>query len=98
MGSMQELINAYRPHQARESLILEMEGRVRGMRGEVERIREAGGRVEGLLGGLSSGEGGGRGVKGEGDGGGKGTEMVDGVEGERRERQRGAWDALRELS
>ncbi|KAI6859099.1 hypothetical protein KC338_g7440, partial [Hortaea werneckii] len=37
VGSLQELINAYRPHQARESLILEMEGRVRGMRGEVER-------------------------------------------------------------
>ncbi|RMZ20802.1 hypothetical protein D0859_15196 [Hortaea werneckii] len=98
VGSMHELINAYRPHQARESLILEMEGRVRGMRGEVERIREGKGRVEGLLGGLGGAEGGGVGVRGEGEGGGKGMEKVDGVEGKRRERQRGAWGALRELS
>lgn len=98
MGSLQELINAYRPHQARESLILEMEGRVRGMRGEVERIREAGGRVEELLGGLDGGEGGGMGVMGTGEGRGKGMEKVDGLEEMRRERQRGAWGALRELS
>ncbi|RMY74836.1 hypothetical protein D0864_09942 [Hortaea werneckii] len=98
VGSLHELINAYRPHQARESLILEMEGRVRGMRGEVERIREARGRVQGLLGGLGDGEVGGVGGIGEGEDGGKGMEKVEGLEGKRRERQRGAWDALRELS
>ncbi|RMZ15074.1 hypothetical protein D0862_01831 [Hortaea werneckii] len=97
VGSMHELINAYRPHQARESLILEMEGRVEGMKGEVERIREGRGRVEGLLRELVGEEG------GNGGGGLTGEEVVkgemgEGVEAKRRERQRGAWDALQELS
>ncbi|KAI6833717.1 hypothetical protein KC365_g3705 [Hortaea werneckii] len=98
VGSMHELINAYRPHQARESLILEMEGRVEGMRGEVERIRKGRRRVEELFQELS-GEGGGDegAVMGDREGTGKGMEKVDGVEGKRRERQRDAWDALGRL-
>ena len=92
------MINAYRPHQARESVILEMEGRVEGMRGEVERIRKGRRRVEELFQELS-GEGGGDegAVMGDREGTGKGMEKVDGVEGKRRERQRDAWDALGRL-
>ena len=38
--NMHDLINRYRPHQARESLILMMEERVAGMREEMRRIEE----------------------------------------------------------
>ena len=92
MYNMHDLINQYRPHQARETLILMMEERVAGMREEMGRIEDARGKVGKLMGELRVGgeglvkEGGGRG----GEPGGKGEER-----GERRvERQRKAWEAL----
>jgi mediator of RNA polymerase II transcription subunit 7 len=53
MVNMHELVNQYRPHQARESLVLMMEERVAGMREEVRMIREGRGKVDELLRGLS---------------------------------------------
>lgn len=50
--NMHDLINQYRPHQARESLIMMMEERVEKLKGETASIEEARRKVEGLLGGL----------------------------------------------
>ena len=96
MFNMHELINQYRPHQARETLILMMERRVEALRGEMRAIREARERVGKLMRGLEEGGGEAR-VKVEGeemsgveaDGG----EEVVGDE-KRRVRQRAAWAAL----
>jgi len=46
------LINEYRPHQARETLIGIMEGELVRKRGEIEGVRRMGERVEELLRGL----------------------------------------------
>jgi len=46
------LINEYRPHQARETLIGIMEGELVRKRGEIERVRRMGEKVEELLRGL----------------------------------------------
>lgn len=59
------LINEYRPHQARESLILLMEEQVRRGREEVRGVKEIRERVEGVLRGLGD----------------VGLEEVEGVEG-----------------
>ena len=53
--NMHELINQYRPHQARESLILGMEERVGRMRNEIRQIREGKVKVQKLLQGLREG-------------------------------------------
>lgn len=45
------LINEYRPHQAREGLILKMEEEVERTRGEIEEVRRMRERIEGVLGG-----------------------------------------------
>ena len=87
------LINEYRPHQARESLILLMEEQVRRGREEVRGVREARERVEGVLMGL--GEVGREGVEvGEGEEEGR----VKGVEAGRREREKReewvVWDVI----
>jgi mediator of RNA polymerase II transcription subunit 7 len=54
--NMTDLVNQYRPHQARETLILMMEERVERMRKEVRDINEARRRMEELIGGLQGGE------------------------------------------
>lgn len=50
------LINEYRPHQTRETLILMMEEQVRRGREEVRGVREGRERVEGVLRGLVGAE------------------------------------------
>ncbi|KAK4549561.1 hypothetical protein LTR36_006558 [Oleoguttula mirabilis] len=94
--NMHDLINQYRPHQARETLILGMEERVAQMRGEIGRIGEARGKVQQLLEGLETAGGGLGGVEG-GVGGMVGEGGVEDVaEKKRRARQRAAWAALEE--
>lgn len=50
--NMHHLINQYRPHQARETLILMMEERIEKLRGEIKAIGESGERMEGVFKGL----------------------------------------------
>jgi mediator of RNA polymerase II transcription subunit 7 len=47
--NMHDLINQYRPHQARETLILMLEERIEKLRGEVRAIGEAGEKMEGTF-------------------------------------------------
>jgi mediator of RNA polymerase II transcription subunit 7 len=47
--NMHDLINQYRPHQARETLILMLEERIEKLRGEVRAISEAGEKMEGAF-------------------------------------------------
>ncbi|KAI9873281.1 MAG: Mediator of RNA polymerase II transcription subunit 7 [Pleopsidium flavum] len=89
--NMHHLINEYRPHQARETLIGMMEEQVERCRGEVRGVREMREKVEGILEGL-------------GRGGAVGEEVVEVEEVEerkgrrRREEDRRVWEALeREL-
>lgn len=91
--NMHDLINQYRPHQARETLILMMEERVERMRAECKAIREARERVRVLLLGIE--EGGGR--RGEEDVEMKCRIEVEGDVGQKRRqaRQRAAWAALK---
>lgn len=59
MNNMHFLINQYRPHQARETMILMFEERITRLRDEVARIREGRSRVEAALdemGRMGSGE------------------------------------------
>ncbi|KAK5129736.1 hypothetical protein LTR08_002912 [Meristemomyces frigidus] len=94
--NMAELVNAYRVHQARETLVGMMEARVEGVRGEVGRVGEGRERLVTLLGGLKGGGGGGGGGSkegGEGDGGSAEERVEEG----RRARQRRAWAALEGL-
>ncbi|KAF9728836.1 hypothetical protein PMIN06_002474 [Paraphaeosphaeria minitans] len=51
------LVNEYRPHQARETLIREMERQVERKRGEVEGVRRMAERVEEVLAGFERGGG-----------------------------------------
>lgn len=52
--NVHHLINEYRPHQARETLMLMMEERIERGWSEIERIREMRGKVESVLDGLNS--------------------------------------------
>ncbi|SMQ46225.1 unnamed protein product [Zymoseptoria tritici ST99CH_1A5] len=56
MYNMHDLINQYRPHQARETLILMMEERVEKMRAEIRAVDESKEKVDKLLAGLREGE------------------------------------------
>ncbi|KAK0354208.1 Mediator of RNA polymerase II transcription subunit 7 [Friedmanniomyces endolithicus] len=97
--NMLDLVNRYRPHQARETLILAMEERVRRMRAETEDIGRLKGRVRKVMAGLQeegakrSGRVEGLGVKMQG----KGGEEAGGEVGRRKARQRAAWAALDEV-
>jgi mediator of RNA polymerase II transcription subunit 7 len=54
-----KVLNAYRPHQARETLILMMEEQIRTIRAETEAVRESVGRAREVVEGLArGGEGG----------------------------------------
>lgn len=57
---MYKVLNAYRPHQARETLILMMEEQVKKIKGETEAVSESVGRAREVVEGL------GKGVDGEG--------------------------------
>lgn len=52
MYNVHDLINQYRPHQARESLLLMMEERIEKMRDEIQRISQAKSKVEEVVKGL----------------------------------------------
>ncbi|KAK5724264.1 Mediator of RNA polymerase II transcription subunit 7 [Elasticomyces elasticus] len=52
--NMLGLVNGYRPHQGRETLILQMEERIERLKAEMEAIKLARGRVEEVVGELSS--------------------------------------------
>ncbi|KAF2857217.1 hypothetical protein K470DRAFT_194383, partial [Piedraia hortae CBS 480.64] len=53
-ANMHDLINGYRPHQARETVILHMEEHIDQMRDDIRRIRDVGLRVRALLGQLTT--------------------------------------------
>lgn len=92
-----DLINQYRPHQARETLILLMEERVEKMRAEIKAIGEAKEKVAGLLGSLQAGadaQDTSSTTKRVQDA----TEKEAAVTERRRAKQRAAWAALEELS
>ncbi|KAF2429281.1 hypothetical protein EJ08DRAFT_698423 [Tothia fuscella] len=102
------LINEYRPHQARESLILLMQEQIERKRSEIERVKGLKERVGGLVGdfetevGLLDGVGGGN-VSGvnvsgvDGVGGGINGVKKETLEVERwKEEGRAVWDALDE--
>lgn len=95
MFNMHSLINQYRPHQARESLIMLMEDRVERMRAEIRGIEEGRERVGKLLEGMKSSE---VAFKGESDG--EDVKKEDKERGEdvlgkkRMERQRATWAML----
>jgi mediator of RNA polymerase II transcription subunit 7 len=87
LGNMHSLINDYRPHQARESLILMMETQLERVRKEVKDVKKVGERIETLLAGL-----------GKIDEDAVNEELrtiVDEAE-ERRERQKELWEVLDE--
>jgi mediator of RNA polymerase II transcription subunit 7 len=95
------LVNEYRPHQARESLILRMEDEIEKGRKEVEEVRVLRERVEALLGAQDGGVdalAGGVGLNGhtEGANGVNGTEAAKADEKGAREAQvqRAIWDVL----
>lgn len=96
MYNIHDLINQYRPHQARESLVLMMEERVARMRDETRRIAEAKEKVEGILKGMRDAGEVQRGVVESGDGGvgGGGQGAGGGDDEKRRLRQRAAWMAI----
>lgn len=57
--NMHQLINEYRPHQARETLILMMEEQLKGLKRETEENRQARRKVDEMLSGLTRYNGGG---------------------------------------
>jgi mediator of RNA polymerase II transcription subunit 7 len=95
MTNMHDLINQYRPHQARETLILMMEERIEKLRGEIRGIGEAGEKMEGAFKELcEAGE-----SKGKLESSGH-TEKVanQNAGGLEKQRQRAAWEALRAVN
>ena len=88
--NMHDLINQYRPHQARESLVLGMEERIQKLREEVRRIQEGREKVRKVMQGLR--EGGEMEVKREEDG--NEGEKVNGKEVRWKFRQREMWGAI----
>ena len=86
-----DLINQYRPHQARETLIMAMEDKLAKERREIEQVAELRKRVDEAMGGLEEGAGAVRAGTDVGLGGG---EQGEGADGKRKARQRAAWAAL----
>ncbi|KAM3415875.1 Mediator of RNA polymerase II transcription subunit 7 [Cercospora zeina] len=90
--NMHSLINQYRPHQARETLITLMEDRVEKMRAEIRGIEEGKERVTKLLEGMRQGE---HAYADDSD-----IKLVNGnftkkdPEAKRKARQRATWDML----
>ncbi|KAG9187568.1 hypothetical protein G6011_05439 [Alternaria panax] len=94
VANMHALINEYRPHQARQTLIAKMEEQVRKKREEVENVKRIGEKVKEVLAGFG-------GVISE-DKPGDGVEetVEDGTrarEENRRHVQRGTWEAVNEI-
>ena len=91
--NLHDLINRYRPHQAREQLILMMEERVERLRGEVRGIEEGERRARELVGGFAGEGEDGMVEDGQVDGG---KEAADGEQkkGVVEKRQKDTWAAL----
>jgi mediator of RNA polymerase II transcription subunit 7 len=95
--NMHDLINQYRPHQARETLILMLEERIEKLRGEVRAIGEAGEKMEGTFKQLrETGEA-------QAEALANGHEIVakyadKGMGDHEKQRQKAAWDALQAAS
>ncbi|CAA9966082.1 hypothetical protein CFE70_009478 [Pyrenophora teres f. teres 0-1] len=93
VANMHALINEYRPHQARHTLIERMEEQVRRKREEVEGVRRMGEKVREVLSGFGA-------VDGEDKGGVKDMEVEEKVlreEDVRREAFKGMWEAADEV-
>ncbi|OJD31441.1 rna polymerase ii mediator complex protein [Diplodia corticola] len=91
------LINEYRPHQARASLIAMLEEQLARRREEVDGVRRMGERIEGVLAGLGREAVGEEGLLGKGEAVGLGVGgVVGGEEGRRRAVQREVMRALDE--
>lgn len=91
--NMHDLINQYRPHQARETLILMLEERIERLRGEVRAIGEAGEKMNGAFKQLQeTGEA-------QAEALANGNELVEkdadkDVANQEKQRQKAAWEAL----
>ncbi|EUC27696.1 hypothetical protein COCCADRAFT_30878 [Bipolaris zeicola 26-R-13] len=95
VANMHALINEYRPHQARQTLIERMEEQVRRKRAEVEGVRKMGEKVRQVLAGFGA-------VDGEEkdwarDAGAEGSTGVGKEQVRKTEAQRGTWEALEEV-
>jgi mediator of RNA polymerase II transcription subunit 7 len=94
VANMHALINEYRPHQARQTLIAKMEEQVRKKREEIESVKRIGEKVKEVLAGFG-------GVDGEDKPSNGGEETLeDGTrarEEDRQRVQRGMWDAINEV-
>ncbi|KAJ4371758.1 Mediator of RNA polymerase II transcription subunit 7 [Didymella sp. IMI 355093] len=92
--NMHGLINEYRPHQARETLIRIMEEQVARKKREIEGVKGMGEKVRGVLDGFGKAVE--AGIGGE-EGGEVGEVAREGVQSnKRKDRQRGMWDVLDE--
>lgn len=89
MFNLHDLVNRYRPHQARESLVLVMEERVERIRAEIGKVREGREKVKELVDGLGNG---GR-VEGDVEQQEKADDDVR-AKGVEREAQRGLWSEM----
>ncbi|KAL9037561.1 MAG: hypothetical protein Q9214_005649, partial [Letrouitia sp. 1 TL-2023] len=96
------LVNEYRPHQARESLIRLMEAQIARSKGETEAVREVGGQVRDVLDGLKGlgekevGVGGKRGGVEAEEGGQEGMEKQGGEARRRRFELKRVWEVVEE--
>jgi mediator of RNA polymerase II transcription subunit 7 len=94
VANMHALINEYRPHQARQTLIAKMEEQVRKKKEEVEGVRRMGEKVREVLAGFG-------GVDGEdksGDGGEETIEdSIQSIQEDRRRVQKGMWEVVDEI-
>lgn len=93
--NMHHLINQYRPHQARETLILMMEERIEKLRGEIKAIGEAGERMDGVFKGLQES---GKGDRAEEMNGVTEKDCKQDADVSGKEKQRTAWEALQAAS
>jgi len=84
-----KVINGYRPHQARETLILMMEEQIKMVRGETNAVRESVGRAREVVEGLGKE---GEGVAGDGEVDGRAAQDVDKRNVEIREKR--VWEVL----
>lgn len=88
--NMHALVNEYRPHQARETLIREMERQVERKRAEIEGVRKMGDRVREVLEGFERSS-----VEGKEESENVSIEASD--EEKRQERQREMWSVMDEV-